>query len=337
MRNGNGRQRRNAEAQRRGGTQRTPTACGMVLCALICAATVGCRKDTGPAPPEPEPVADVSFDLVLERTFDANMGGLAGIALDAEDNVYLAGAGGVRVLDAAGQMLQVIPTDAPTTCVAVALDGRVWVGHKTSVASYSDGELQAAWGKAGTGPGELAWVTGIAVSGDDVYVADAGNRIVHRFAINGDYVGAIGAADADAGVPGIVCPTAHLDCVPVGDELHVNNPGRLFVERYTPDGDRLGLWGGPGSKAAQFFGCCNPTDIALLGRDRMVATSKGTNRLRVYTLDGKLLAFAGRANFSTSQSVGRDVATDSQGRIWVADPGDGKVRVFALKARSVSE
>jgi sugar lactone lactonase YvrE len=336
MNNGDKQQRRNAKTQRREEPQRTATACGVVLCLLI-GLVLGCRKETGPAPPEPEPVADVAFDLVLERTFDANMAGLAGIALDGDDNVYLAGEGGVRVLDAAGQVLQVIPTDAPATCVAVALDGRVWVGHKTSVASYSDGERQVAWGKAGTGPGELAWVTGIAVSGDDVYVADAGNRIVHRFAVNGDYVGAIGATDADAGVPGIVCPSAHLDCVPVGDELHVNNPGRLIVERYTPDGDRLGFWGDPGSKADQFFGCCNPTDIALLGRDRMVATSKGTNRLRVFGLDGKLLAFAGRANFSTSQSVGRDVATDSQGRIWVADPGDGKVRVFALKPRGMAE
>jgi len=312
------------------------TVYAVALCVLLCVLS-GCRKQTGPAPPAPEPTADVPFDLVLERSFDANMAGLEGIALDGDDNVYLAGDGGVRILGATGEVLRVIPTDEPATCVAVAPDGGVWVGHKTSVALYIGDEKRAAWGRAGKGPGELAWVTGIAVSGDDVYVADAGNRVVHRFAVNGDYVGVIGAVDADAGVPGIVCPTAHLDCVPVGDELHVNNPGRLIVERYAPDGDRLGFWAGPGSKADEFFGCCNPTDIALLGRDRIVTTSKGTNRLKVFALDGKLLAFAGRANFSSSQTVGRDVATDSAGRIWVADSGDGNVRVFALKARRVAE
>ncbi len=332
------RQRRNAKAQRRKGAQRTATTYGVLLCALICSVLTACgKKAIGPAPPEPEPVADVEFELVLEHSFDANMAGLDAIALDGDDNVYLAGAGGVRVQDAAGKVLQVIPTDSPVTCIAVSPDARVWIGHETSVAVYADGELQAAWGKAGTGPGELAVVTGIAVTDDDVYVADAGNRVVHRFATNGDYVGAIGRADTDAGVPGIVCPTAHLDCVPVGDELHVNNPGRLIIERYAPDGDRIGFWAGPGTKADQFFGCCNPTDIALLGDDRMVTTSKGTNRLKVYTLDGKLLAFAGRANFSSSQSVGHDVATDSEGRIWVVDPGDGKVRVFALRRRGMAE
>jgi len=300
---------------------------GIAMCALICLLTA-CGKEAGPKPPAPEPVAAVAFELVLERMFDANMSGLEGVAVDGDDNVYLGGEGGVRVRGAGGKSTWVIPTDSPVTCIAVAPDGRVWIGHRTSVAIYSGDKLEATWGCAG----KLAVVTGIGVTDDDVYVADAGNRVVHRFATNGDYVGAIGRAEADTGVPGLLCPSAHLDCVPVGDAVYVNNPGNQIVERYAPDGDRLGFWGGPGTRADQFHGCCNPTDIALLGDDRIVTTSKGTNRLKVFTLDGKLLAFAGRSSFSP-KTVGRDVATDSQGRIWVVDPGDGKVRVFTLKRR----
>ncbi len=293
------------------------------------AVSCGCDDaDTAPLP-APEPPREVETELryVLTATLDAGMEQLNGIALDAEDRLYLAGSAGVRVLDAGGNVLRAFPTPEAAICLAVDEAGNIYVGLQRSVEVYDgEGSLLASWG----GEGEFSYVTGIAVDGLNVYVCDAGNRLVHRYADNGDFINHLGARDAAEGYPGLVCPSPHLDCAVDGEGIvHVANPGLLRVERWKADGERLDTWGTPGARPEGFFGCCNPTDIALTGEGRVVTSEKGIPRVKVYDAQGKMLAYLGPQNFSPKVK-GMDLAVDSRGRICVADPGDGQVRVFEL-------
>jgi len=298
--------------------------------AALMALATGCDRDEVLLPAEPPPVEPrTDLNYVLARTLDSGMAQLNGLALDAGGDLYLAGSDGVRVLDAGGEEVRAFPIPEAAHCVAVAEDGTVYVGLATRVEKYSPaGRLLASWGDGSDADVRFKYITDVAVSGPDVYVADAGSRRVFRFDTTGDLIGEIGAPDPDEGVPGLLCPSAHLDCV-VGPEglLFINNPGRRRVERYRPDGKLLDWWGTQGLAPESFCGCCNPTDIALAPDGRIVTAEKGIPRVKLYDPTGRMLAFIGPRHFSRD-AKGLDVAVGATGRIYVADPGDGKVRVF---------
>ena len=270
------------------------------------------------------------YDLVA--TVDVQLQKLKGIALDAQDNLYAAGADGVKVWTADGKLLREWPTSGPATCIALDGDGNVYVGQQTKIEVFDrEGKLLRSWGKEGRGPGELNWVTGIAVFQTNVLVADAGNRCIHRFDTTGDFIADIGKRDPEAKLDGLICPSPYCGlAVDKAGVIYVTNPGLTRVERYSLDGKLLGFWGEGGAQPQQFSGCCNPTTVALLGDGRIVTAEKITPRVKVYDAKGEMLAFIGPEYF-TKEAAGLGLAIDSAGRLYVMDPGDGKVRVFQQK------
>ena len=288
----------------------------------------GTGVDSEPAPPELE------TQYELDDKFDSELEGLRGIAIDVNDNVYLAGAESVRMVTADGKPLREWTISGAATCVAVDAEGSVYVGQRTNIEVFDNqGELIRTWGKEGKEAGEFSFVSGITVHGANVFVADAGNRCVHRFDTTGDFIDDVGKRNEEKGVDGIVCPSAFLD-VTVDDEgvLFVTNPGRSRVEQYRTDGTLIHYWGEAGAQAERFFGCCNPTNLALLPDDRLVTAEKILTRVKVYDTEGMLLAYIGSEHF-TKNAEGLDLAVDSKGRIFVIDPGNGRVSVFALKEK----
>jgi hypothetical protein len=299
---------------------------------LLPAVFTGCGK---PAPPAPvgelttnAPVKPIiAYDLV--RTVDAGVDKPKGIALSAQDDLYVAGADGVKVCAADGKLLREWKTSGPATCIALDADGNVYVGQQTRIEAFDrEGAPLRSWGKEGRERGELNWVTGIAVFETNVLVADAGNRCIHRFDTTGDFIADIGKRDPEAGLEGIICPSPYCGlAVDKTGVIYVTNPGMTRVERYGLDGRRLGFWGEGGAQPQQFSGCCNPTAVALLGDGRIVTAEKITPRVKVYDAQGKMLAFIGPEFFS-KEAAGLALAIDPAGRLFVMDPGDGKVRVF---------
>jgi len=315
-------------------------------CAALVASAAACRRGE-PTPEEarrtPSARAEsrpavvrktqlpVSYELV--KTIEIDMASASGVAIDGEDRLYVAGARGIRVLDGAGQALRAIKTARPA--VAVALDGRgnVYAALRNGVEVFNpNGERIASWGEEGKGPGQMRVVTAIAVSEANVYVADAGNRCVHRFDTTGDFINEIGKKDRDSGVPGIIVRQAPVLDIAVDSNgiLHVANPGRLRVERYKPDGTLLDYWGRSGRRLEDFCGCCNPTNILLLDDGRIATSEKSIPRVKVYDKDRKLLALIASGHFS-KKAVGLDMARDSKKRIYVLDPVGRKIKVFARK------
>ena len=223
-------------------------------------------------PPQPEPSAEIAVktaeEYALIRTVDPEVKGLKGIALDAQDNLYAAGAAGVKVWSPEGKLLREWPLSEPATCIALDGEANLYVGHLARVEVFDrEGKLIKSFGKEGRDGGELNCVTAIAVfprsAGTpvtDILVADAGNRCIHHFDMTGDFIADVGKPDRDAGLPGLVCPSAYLGlAVDESGTLHVTNPGLTRVERYSLDGKLLGFWGEGGNEPQQFSGCCNPT------------------------------------------------------------------------------
>ncbi len=253
------------------------------------------------------------------------------IALDRENNLYVAGRAGLRVLDAGGRLVRTWSTSGPAVCVAVGESGRVYVGLARRIEVYGrDGARITSWGEEGRGPGQFGLISGLAVSEPDVFVADSRNRCIHHFAMNGDFVGDIARRDPAAGEPGLQVPSPYLDCLTVPDgSLMLTDPGRRRIEHRTADGRRLGAWGVSGLAPGRFAGCCNPVRIAWVPGPApgVVTAEKGTRRVQVFSPGGRLTGYIAPNRFARGTAP-LDVAAASDGRLMVLDPEAGRVLVF---------
>lgn len=267
------------------------------------------------------------------------------ICFDGEDRLHVAGGVYVSVLNAQGEPVREIELGDKARCVACAGDGTIYAGVREHVEVFdSGGRRLATWET----PGKKTWFTGMAVSEQALFVADAGNRVVLRYERSGKLAGRIGEKNKDRNVPGLIVPSPYLD-VALGKDglLRVNNPGRHRVELYTPEGDLELTWGKPGAGIQSFCGCCNPVAVAMLPDGRCITCEKGLPRVKVHTAEGAFEgvvcgpesfpknAQAGAARDSSDGTMGGlDAAVDSKGRIYVLDIVTAEVRVMSRKAQS---
>ena len=262
------------------------------------------------------------------------------IALDSQGSIYVAGDKSVRIFAESGKLLDEILLPGVPRSLTVADEGKIYVGIKNHIAVYSrQGKQLASWESLG----DRALLTSIAVSGSDVFVADAGNRIVLHYDINGNLINRIGRKDTDRNIPGFVIPSPYFDLVMRRDELlRVVNPGLRRIEAYTFDGDLEFSWGKSSMSIEGFCGCCNPINIAVLGDDSFVTCEKGLARIKIYDPEGAFVGVvAGPEQFGVTahvcttpeqcQSGGFDVAVDAQDRIYVLDTIKNVVKIFTRK------
>jgi hypothetical protein len=261
-----------------------------------------------------------------------------GIALDSQGRIWVAGDNAIRVLAESGELVNEIKLAGEPRCLALA-GQRYYIGFKDHVEVYDDeGKRLAAW----DGLGPDAVLTSIAVWDSDVFVADAGNRIVVRYDTDGKLINYIGKKDKDKNIAGFVIPSPYFDLAVGADGLlRVVNPGRHRIEAYTFDGDLEFSWGKFSSGLEGFVGCCNPVNFAILPDAGFVTCEKGLIRIKVYDAKGEFSGVVaghralapGRAvricNLPAEcQSGGFDVAVDGAGRIFVLDTIKNTVRIF---------
>jgi hypothetical protein len=262
------------------------------------------------------------------------------IGVGPDDTLYVCAGNYLTAVNRSGERAMEIASSAPTRCCAIAKDGTIYLGLRDHIEAFDGtGVRKATWESLG----KKAWLTGIAVTENDVFAADAGNRAILRYDKSGKLVRSIGAKDKERNVPGFIIPSPFFDVEVAQDGLlRVNNPGRHRLELYTPDGDFEGAWGKTAMGITGFCGCCNPINFALLPDGKYVTCEKGLPRVKIYSATGEFESVvAAVETFSENARAcgpsdctagGLDAAVDSQGRIYILDLVTGTVRVMQRKA-----
>jgi hypothetical protein len=259
------------------------------------------------------------------------------IACGADDRIYVAAGNYVSVLDASGATLNEIALPSAARCVAVGDDSLIYIGLRDRIEVFSSkGQRQSSWDSVAP----RSWFTGIAVSENELFVADAGSRVILRYDLAGKLTKRLGEKDSAKNIPGFIIPSPYFDVKLASDGLlRVTNPGRHQVEAYTRDGDFEFAWGKTTTAIEGFCGCCNPIGIVLLPGNRCVTCEKGLPRVKVYSGQGQLESvvagpemFASEARAIDDESAPAiDAAVDSRGRVFILDIGRNEIRVMERK------
>ncbi len=253
------------------------------------------------------------------------------LAIAPNGNIYIAGKDAVEIFGSDGEALSRFEMDGTAKCINIAQDGTTFIGLRDHVEVFDvDGELLAKWESLGPD----TYITSIAADAENVFVADMGHRIVHRYGRNGELLGQIGKKDLNNDVLGLVVPSPHAFDVAFDDEgtLWVVNSGRMGLEAYRSDGVLITSWYKPSFKLEGFSGCCNPSHIAFDSAGRLITADKGLVRLKIYDVtSGEFKELiAGTKDFPTPQPL-KDIAVDARDRILVLDPREDTVRIFEQK------
>jgi hypothetical protein len=125
----------------------------------------------------------------------------------------------------------------------------------------------------------------------------------------------------------LITDNHHFDLVAGTDDLvYVVNPRLLHVEVFTHKGEYETAWGKGSPAVADFFGCCNPAQLAVLPDGSFVTAEKGIPRVKIYSRSGSFQAVV--AGPSQLTDTPTDLAADRRGRVLVLDGRAAKVRVF---------
>ena len=261
------------------------------------------------------------------------------IAMDTNGTIYATGDKAVRLFDSGGNLQGEISLDSSPRCITVSKDGKIYIGLKNQVQVYDGNKKHlASWPRLN----DDAVLTSIVVLKADIFVADAGNRIVLRYDTNGKLLNRIGEKNKERNIPGFVVPSPYFDLAIAGDGLlRVVNPGRHRIEAYTFDGDLEFWWGTYSPNIEGFCGCCNPVNFAILDDGSFVTVEKGLVRVKVYDIDGDFVGVvAGPEQLvkpceakicqipANCQAGGFDLAVDNKQQILILDTIKNVIRTF---------
>ena len=271
--------------------------------------------------------AKVLYNETLSFPVDAEI--LSGITVS--DSLIIVAAGNqILKYNFSGKEVfrkQIVDT---ATCLTVDKNQQIWLAMRHYIAMYDpQGTLIKKWNSFG----DRSVITSLAVSGETVYVADAGDRIVYQCDTNGRILRKIGEKNEQLGVPGYVIPSPYFD-LDLDDTgfLWVVNPGRHSFENYNPDGSMRTSWGKTSFKIEGFSGCCNPAHIVIMDDNSFITSEKGIPRIKLYDQHGEFKGVVASPDmFDTGSYLAPDIAIDANQRVIALDFERKQVRIFELK------
>lgn len=274
---------------------------------------------------------ETNFEEVAK--LDPKLDSAQALAIAEDGRIFVAGDKEVAVFGKNDAEVARFPISGKPKCITITPDNELYIGFNEHVEVLSDdGTVNAVWDDIESGP----YITSIAVEDDYVYVADAGNKVVLQYDLEGTLLREIGKKNEEEDIPGIEVPSPYLDLA-INDEgnLWVVNPGLLGFERYRDDGSLVTSWYRASvTQLDGFSGCCNPTHMAFMNDGRMVTAEKGLVRVKIYDVtDGEYQELvAGSKLFPREQSL-KDIAVDKQDRILLLDPRVNAIRIFDEKEK----
>jgi len=229
------------------------------------------------------------------------------------------------ILGINGKLDREVPLAVDPLCVK-ATPGRFYIGtYKQVIVLDSVGVSTAVWNNLY----ENSVITSIDVYNNEIFIADAGKRLVYRFNREGKKELEFEGKSEKGDEHGFIVPSSNFDLAidPSGD-FWVANPGKFALENYTFEGKLRGWWDAPGDDIQGFSGCCNPANFTFLPDGNFITSEKGVVRVKEYRPSGEFAGVVAAPSLFQGEKSSPDVVTDDQGRVYVLDKERKMIRIF---------
>jgi len=285
--------------------------------------TAGCASSPPPLPPTTIAMVQFVNEIKIPQPIS--------VAVDVDGRVYTGlRDGNVVITSAEGEKLVTIPGRDKAGQVflrkpaGIAVDGeRVFIADagRGLVAIYStDGRFIESFGESGFGLKRFSSPQGIAVQDGIIYVADGGNSRVQIFDESGVFIGVVD------GVKPLDDPMKEQARLGRPVDVAVDYRGRIYV--VDSSDDSVKIYDQAGEYLGRLPELVRPVGITV-ANDGIYVADGDSYSVKKFGFD---LAFSltfgsrgkGRAQFSGLEGV----ATDRQGRVYVADSRKDLVHIF---------
>lgn len=190
-------------------------------------------------------------------------------------------------------------------------------------------EFVMAWGEKGSGPGQFDDPTGIAIAGDEIFVADARNGRIQVFGFDGRFkreFGRPGEAPGELGRP--------MNLTIAGNALYIPEYLNDRVQVFGLDGAPKRIIGGKGDGPGQFNA---PGGVAVAPNGDLFVADFYNHRIQHLRADGSFVRQWGTTG-KTSHAPGEfiyptDAALGPDGTLYVADGYGNRIQAFDSAGR----
>lgn len=250
-------------------------------------------------------------------SFDVSMKEPRGIAVTTSGNIIVCGSRTVEILSPTGALIHEYVINGTAECVAIDEDGAVYLGMVDHV-TVLDTTLDSI--RDWTVLDDRSIITSIAISGERVFVADAGARTVWVFDRGGMLTNMIS---------GFVVPSPYFDVAtgPAG-QVWIVDPGRHSITLFDAEGERSTSFGRYSIAADGFGGCCNPTNIAVRSDGTIVTAEKGVTKMKLFGGNGEFFGFVAGPRDFPNYDADIDLAPGAQGELLILSPRVRQIFVY---------
>lgn len=207
--------------------------------------------------------------------------------------------------------------------VAVDILGRAFVtdtGHNCIKVYNAFGQFQFQFGLPGSEPGQLSSPVGIAISNNQIYVAETGNQRIQVFDLKGKFIKVFLSNSGNSEVGGIT--PSGINAAPNGD-IYVTDIFQHRIIGFSPEGKVKVKFGKPGEEPGSF---AYPNDIAV-DRGLIYVTDSNNARVQVFDTQGKFLKVLQDKDPNNKLSLPRGIAL-AENRIYVVDTFNHTVNIM---------
>jgi DNA-binding beta-propeller fold protein YncE len=253
-------------------------------------------------------------------------------AIDAQDRLYLVDfTARIQVYDCEGHYLGRTWTtpdyrNGRPSGLSIDRDGNLIVSdsHYNCFRIYSpDGkELRKIGGVAGSGPGQLGYVSDVVQDADGFYyIAEFGeNQRITKLDASGQFVQSWGSMGTE---PGQFARARALALGPDGN-LYVADACNHRIQVFTRSGDLVRCWGEPGHEPGQLS---YPFDLAFNANGELYVVEQGNHRVQKFTTTGQSLGcWGGPGREPGCLNHPWALVVDSKGRVHVVDTDNHRVQ-----------
>jgi len=253
-------------------------------------------------------------------------------AIDSRDHIYIVDyTARIQKFDSNGKFLELCWTtpdyrNGRPSGLSIDRDDHLIVSdshyHCFRIYSHDGKELRKIGGEAGSGPGQLGWVSDVVQDEEgNYYVAEFGqNQRITKLDKDGKFLKCWGSLGTDPGQFG------RIRALALGPDknLYVVDATNHRIQVFTRAGELVDCWGQPGSDPGQLS---YPHDLAFGLHGELYVVENGNHRVQKFTIKGQSLGCWG----GPGREPGRlhepwALVVDSRGRVHVLDTENHRVQ-----------